>query len=335
LRDNTFNSKLKESEQTFTYLDIKQLKEAICEEVRILCQDPGFAYPQDNIIADYIFICFMLGNDFLDHLPSLLIKENGINALLKFYIKVLVENGYSPLVQLNTMVPLNQRINQSMLREILKGLAGSEEYFFKSVYSVYKNGNTNVYRDIPLPTENNNFLESSLYFFREDQIHFNQPGYKQRYYQYYGIDEQQIFQVCHDYLEGMLWVWGYYNTHEHGNWTWYYPHHATPFVSDLYQYLCHKSSGSGVNTSLLPSRANTPLEQLYMVLPRESLLGILAEIDEDKFRKTKRIFQTESSDLERYYPKKLSVDLLHREYLWQSKIFFEPFSKEFLRFLIN
>ena len=35
------------------------------------------------LIDDYIFLCFLLGNDFLEHVPSLIIKENGLTILIK------------------------------------------------------------------------------------------------------------------------------------------------------------------------------------------------------------------------------------------------------------
>jgi len=38
-----------------------------------------------NIIQDYIFLCFMLGNDFMPHFPSLNIRTKGIDNLLKCY----------------------------------------------------------------------------------------------------------------------------------------------------------------------------------------------------------------------------------------------------------
>lgn len=340
LRDNTFNSKLKESQRTFTYLDIKQLQAAIYEEVRILCNDQSFNYPKDNVIADYIFLCFMMGNDFLEHLPSLLIKEAGINALMKFYISTLRDSNYQPLVNLDRSVPLQRRIRWEMLKEILKGLAASEDYFFRSVYSVYKKPG-GVYKDTDLTNytnDNPNATDKCLYFCMEDSVKFNEPGYKSRYYLYYGIMETDTDKVCHDYLKGMMWVWGYYNGHEHDNWTWFYPHHGTPFVSDLYNFLNGNLLGllqATNDVDLMPSEPNTPLEQLMMVLPRDSLLGILHEIHPELCEKMRRMFATNSTVLNIHYPTRLVVDLLHKEYLWQSKLFIEPYDKQFLRLLIH
>ena len=47
-----------------------------------------------NKIEDYIFICFMLGNDFLPHFPALNIRLNGFTVLLECYKKLFGTNDF-------------------------------------------------------------------------------------------------------------------------------------------------------------------------------------------------------------------------------------------------
>jgi 5'-3' exoribonuclease 2 len=315
LRDNTFNSKLKESERTFTYLEISQLKQAIHMEL-------------GSKIEDYIMICFLLGNDFLEHIPSLQIKENGMTVLLKHYKKA---------VGADKSLVSGSDINLEVLYEILINIGKSEDYFYKNVYSVYQNSpSKRQFKDAELLEE----IEKNgkVFFYNQDYIKFNEPGYKKRYYAYYGVAQSDIKTLCRDYLEGLYWILLYYDNHRHDNWSWYYEHHAIPFASDLAQYLREHMSEFieyiAKTSSLKKTTPCTEIEQLCMVLPRESLLNV---IEPNLKVKMERIFRTDSSDLEQMYPKKISVDILYKEYMWQSKIFIEPFKKrnfEIIRDLI-
>lgn len=328
LRDNTFNNKLIESKRTYTYLHIGKLKGYICKELRVLVVNESIK--TTTLLTDYIFLCFLLGNDFLEHIPSLLIRENATNILTKHYANILNTKEYTCLI--DTYQDTKPQINLQMLCDIFNELSRSEDYFFQTVYSVYKNPNKVIYRDtVDLETVNKS--ETNLYFYTRDVIRYNEPGYKSRYYKFYGIDD--VDDACKSYLTGLYWTLGYYRGHEHQNWSWYYRYHATPFVSDLHKYLIHNTPRftKYISTThhLQPSVNASTLEQLYMVLPKQSLLEILPSVDYDTYSKSVRVFHTQSTMLETYYPNKICLDMIHREYLWQAKIFLKTFDPDFIQ----
>ena len=71
-----------------------------------------------------------------------------------------------------------------------------------------------------------------------------------------------------------------------------------------------------------------------MVLPKKSLLHILENTDRNLYEKFIRIFNTSSNELNEYYPDKICLDMIHKEFMWQSKIFIKDFKNNFLEYFI-
>ena len=141
IRDNTFNSKLSEKDRVYTYVAIKKLKQYVCKDLR-LNLEKNTVISNENLIYDYIFLCFLLGNDFLEHIPSLLIKEGGINVLLKYYSILINTRKYTGLICMeklrNSTTNLQDVINMEMLCDLLYNysLRSSEDRCVSIVFEV-------------------------------------------------------------------------------------------------------------------------------------------------------------------------------------------------------
>ena len=327
IRDNTFNNKLLEKDKVYTYLDIKKLRQYICKDVK---KNIKKQINDRNLIYDYIFLCFLLGNDFVEHIPSLMIKEGGIDVLLKYYCQLLNTKDYCGIINLNELDSenINKSINLFFLKDLFYHLSKTEDYFFTNVYSAYKN-NRSVYKDT-FDLESINVNVNDIHIYKDDFIKYNTPGYKDRYYKFYDI--QDINLICKNYINGLYWILGYYNGHCHENWDWYYDHYATPFVSDLFSYLSKDNLNVLRNIKFKKTKPVTTLEQLFMVLPKDSLLEIINSIDDELYKKMKRIFNTK--DINIYYPNEICLDMINKQYLWQSKIFLKTFNNEIINILL-
>mgnify|MGYP006104653691 CR=1 FL=1 len=66
----------------YLYLEFKDLK-------------LPFEFDFERIIDDFVFLCFLVGNDFLPNLPALQIREGALDALMSIYKFLLpTANGY-------------------------------------------------------------------------------------------------------------------------------------------------------------------------------------------------------------------------------------------------
>lgn len=54
-----------------------------------------FQYDFERIVDDFVLLCFLVGNDFLPHLPSLQIREGALDAIMIIYKHLLPSlDGY-------------------------------------------------------------------------------------------------------------------------------------------------------------------------------------------------------------------------------------------------
>lgn len=295
-----------QGETQYAFVDMGKLSKALANELLIGGQS-DCGQTLSSMIWDFVMLCFLLGNDFLEHIPSLLIRENGVNVLMKAYKKVRQQQRHG-LVEINDSA---SRINLDMLTDIFGELAATEDYFFRRVKKDV------VWKE----TQDLGEIENVV-FLKQDLVEFKTNDFKRRFYLYYNIRDEKV--ACRDYIEGLFWVLGYYNNHKHNNWSWSYKHGNTPFASDIYDYLVSKRGELeeylNVSKNLVSSEPITPLKQLTLVLPKDSLMGILG--DNDNTQRLKRLLSTESQSVMCLFPNTIIVDLFDREYLWQSKVFF-------------
>jgi 5'-3' exonuclease len=101
-------------------LDIAQLG-------RSIANDMACAYPDNHRMYDYVFLCFLLGNDFLPHFPALNIRTYGIQRLLDTYRMTI---GNRPNTFLLTKTK-NLEIHWKSVFTFISALAKNEHSFIK------------------------------------------------------------------------------------------------------------------------------------------------------------------------------------------------------------
>lgn len=105
----------------FIWLHVSVLREYLAVEMNVP-QQP-FKFDLERALDDWVFMCFFVGNDFLPHLPSLDIREDGIDTLIAIWRdNIPVMGGY---------VTKDGHVDLARAQTILNGLAKQEGAIFK------------------------------------------------------------------------------------------------------------------------------------------------------------------------------------------------------------
>jgi len=285
------------------FLDIDQLKIHLLEYIKRdgFEEDGPLNYILDQeIINDYCFICFLLGNDFLPHLLNLSIDREHVDHMLDLYYEILYEEK-------STLLNVRDNcVNLSFFRNFLEALCKNEDHELEvkitSYYSrrFYTRGKTeyeqkvSLHENWPLTIRNK----------RKDTIRLDKPDWKLRYYPkkfnvYYG-DKEGINYICDAYYKTIMWVYQYYFKTQCPSWDWAYPYLDPPAISDLVEYFKYDMN----SIDFKPSSPVNPLEQLLIVLPPSSRDLLPKSYGKLMIEPTSPIIQ--------YYPKTVKLDSLYK-----------------------
>lgn len=236
-------------------LDIYELDQRLNEQM--------YGNSEKNCTLDYIFLCFLLGNDFMPHFPALNIRTNGIQILLDVYKKIFTKN--QTLISQNKISWLNVRKLIEELAKVEEELCINEIKQKNKLENSIKNRRGRSYSKEDL-------LMSRPVFDRtkEKYINIGDNGWQHRYYkELFEIDitDDRRKQICINYLEGLEWNFKYY-TNDCPDWGWCYKYKYPPLLEDLQKYVPHFDTTFITNK---PKDSVDPLVQLAYVLPRNSL----------------------------------------------------------------
>jgi 5'-3' exonuclease len=188
---------------------------------------------KDDLIHDYIFICFLLGNDFIPHHPSFNIRKNGIFTLLDCYKHLNKNNKQFILTKNSTILWSNFRKYISLLSEMEEELLQGEHEHRDKFENKY----------IPNKTEEERLNKFGILpSYDRSTEHFINPfenGWQSRYYNslfHIQNDTNRIKNICFNYLEALEWTFTYY-TKGCKDWKWKYNYNYAPLYKDLIKYI--------------------------------------------------------------------------------------------------
>ncbi|KAL9599204.1 MAG: hypothetical protein Q9219_003985 [cf. Caloplaca sp. 3 TL-2023] len=123
-------------QKPFIWLHVSILREYLAAEMYVPHQP--FDFDLERALDDWVFMCFFVGNDFLPHLPSLDIKEDGIDTLIAIWRdNIPLMGGY---------VTKDGHVDLKRAQFILDGLAKQEDTIFRRRRQTEERRNANAKR---------------------------------------------------------------------------------------------------------------------------------------------------------------------------------------------
>lgn len=249
------------------FLDIDLLADSIVNEMNCI-------NPDKHRVYDYVFLCFLLGNDFLPHFPAMNIRTHGIQALMDIY-RLHIGNSYDKFLISKT----NGAIQWKNVGLFIKEISKNEHQLLINEYNVRDKFDKRHWLDTTEQEKNDLILNIPvIYRGIEKYISPNEYGWEKRYYKslfhenlntIHDINSDFLKNLCNNYLEGLEWVFKYYSS-GCPNWKWKYNYHYPPLFNDLIKYIPHFETDF-ITHDKISNSAFTPELQLSYVLPISQL----------------------------------------------------------------
>lgn len=248
---NQINTSELNNNLTYVSMDIarKSYVEQISKVIKNI-QNFDIEIDEKNIINDFIFICYLLGNDFVPNLEEINIKNNGVDILIKTYANIFLNKKKYLLDVSENRV----KINNGFLVDFIKYLSHVPQKPYKQYQKTY------IGTD---PIEKEIFeLDNLITFDNEYMIKYNIRTCDDYYKIYFNTD---INTIISEYLTGLVWVSNYYFI-GCPSWNWYYPYTKAPLLRDMINYF----NITMINLNNIRFDYGNPLkpsEQLLLVIP--------------------------------------------------------------------
>uniref|UniRef100_A0A674DJ02 5'-3' exoribonuclease 1 n=1 Tax=Salmo trutta TaxID=8032 RepID=A0A674DJ02_SALTR len=303
-------------ETTFHLLHLSLFREYIDYEFSEVKNKISFEYDLERIIDDWILMGFLVGNDFIPHLPHLHINHDALPLLYRTYISVLPtlggylnENGHLNLGNFEKYLEKLSEFDREHFNEVFVDL----KWFESKVGNKYLNEAAGLAaEEAHCKDSRKKDLEDGE---EEDMFEAEFRQYKRTYYMTkMGVEvvsDEFLANQALCYVEGIQWILHYYY-HGVQSWSWYYPHHYAPFLSDV-RNIAHLKLTFDMGKPFMPF---------------QQLLGVLPSASKDLLPQSYRHLMTsENSSIIEYYPLDFKTDLNGKQQEWEAVVLI-PFIDE-------
>jgi 5'-3' exonuclease len=271
-------------------------------------------------VTDFIFMCFMVGNDFLPHVPSLEIIEGGIDHMIDIYKSIGEKYGH-----------LTKYVSRGENKECKSSIKSDSDIVFQKVplevfFGTIAQYDKGILEDKLIKKDKffpDLLLENNSKFNKDtNKFELDIEKYRDSYYKNNFEDNTDIKELCHQYLVGLQWVLSYY-TRGVPDWKWCFKHHYAPFAHEISEYISEFKHSEKKET--IPT---TPFQQLLSVLPPKSAGIIPIPLSQ--------LLTDSRSEIKKLCPDKFAVDISGKRKEWEGIVLlpvvnFDIISKEYFK----
>ncbi|XP_029664328.1 5'-3' exoribonuclease 1 isoform X1 [Formica exsecta] len=340
-------------ETKFCLLHLSLLREYIEHEFSPIKDKLSFPFDIEKIIDDWVLMGFLVGNDFIPHLPNLHITNGALPILYRAYMEVLPTlEGYineAGTLKLDRFEKFMEKLSRLDLeqfneqyadlkyfesktgrrpneteRHVYKKSEDDETAFPQKIQNKDLDALIKSTTEMSLGHSDDDDEDDSDYIVDMDMINDESDSdiynmefvqHKRDYYmnklEYKNVDAEVLRSQAEGYVRAIQWNLRYYY---HGccSWSWYYPHHYAPYISDIKDFKDLK----------LEFELGEPF------LPFQQLLAVLPAHSKDLLPKTfQSLLIEESSPIINYYPHDFKTDLNGKKQEWEAVVLI-PFIDE-------
>jgi 5'-3' exoribonuclease 2 len=318
------------------------MRETVQQEMRkqdleYINDETGLMNDQLNqtLIIDYMIICILLGNDFLPHIPSLKIKDGGLDRVINSYkiTQARLPNHTLSQVYSLSSSPYSSpsssqkrvKFNNNFLLEFLHTLADYEETDLllqtEAMQVRLRKWKFRLF-NITDPYEKDvtrwEYIEDQW----QDKIQYGTSNWKSRYYNHYlhSTGTEESTRMIENYLSGLTWNLQYYlgnavsdptqTTRTCPDWLWKYNYLVAPPVSDIYRYLQNNREAEILRPESIQYHDPVTTDvQLLLILPPQSSNLLKSELQV--------LMTSPDSPVSFQYPTDFKIDLLGHRFRWE------------------
>ncbi|CAG9784859.1 unnamed protein product [Diatraea saccharalis] len=336
-------------ETNFYLLHLSLLREYLEQEFISIKDKLPFQYDLEKLVDDWVLMGFLVGNDFIPHLPHMHIGNDALPILYSTYMKVLPTlDGY-----INEAGDLNLERFEIFMQELAK----LDKEKFQDVYAdlkyfeaktgrrpnaqerkEYKPNNDETFNVNVDDIKNNKpddelqaLINATQEMFMDDldnegeeyeetsdeeaNIEMEFLLHKKDYYMnkldYSKVTDEVLADQAEGYVRAIQWNLFYYYK-GCPSWCWYYPHHYAPYISDIKGF-------KDLKIEFELGEPFKPFEQLLAVLPAASKHLLPAPFHD--------LMTDEDSPIVHYYPINFETDLNGKRNDWEAVVLI-PFIDE-------